>query len=48
MQKVVELFEECKAKVQDDLDAERKAMEEYKTFCDYTIKDKAYAVSSLQ
>jgi hypothetical protein len=32
--KVVELLDECKAKVQKDLDAEAKLMEEYTTFCD--------------
>jgi len=46
VQKVVELLEECKAKVQKDLDAESKEMEEYTTFCDDTMKDKAYAIKT--
>merc|ERR1719484_451054 len=46
IQKVVELLDECKAKVQKDLDAEAKAMEEYSTFCDDELKDKAYAIET--
>jgi hypothetical protein len=46
IQKVVELLDECKAKVQKDLDAEAKAMEEYTTFCDDELKDKAYAIET--
>merc|ERR1719389_635889 len=46
VQKVVELLEECKAKVQGDLDVEAKAMEEYTTFCDDELKDKAYAIET--
>merc|ERR1719473_1403938 len=46
VQKVVELLEECKAKVQSDLDVEAKAMEEYTTFCDDELKDKAYAIET--
>merc|ERR1719443_1672045 len=48
VQKVVELLEECKAKVQKDLDAEAKAMEEYTTYCDDTMKDKAYAIKTAE
>jgi len=48
VQKVVELLEGCKAKVQKDLDAEAKAMEEYTTFCDDTMKDKAYAIKTAE
>merc|ERR1719443_1060490 len=48
VQKVVELLEGCKAKVQKDLDAEGKAMEEYTTFCDDTMKDKAYAIKTAE
>merc|ERR1719390_482833 len=48
IQKVVELLDECKAKVQKDLDAEGKAMEEYTTFCDDTMKDKAYAIKTAE
>merc|ERR1719161_3321673 len=46
IQKVVELLDECKAKVQKDLDAETKAMEEYTTFCDDELKDKGYAIET--
>merc|ERR1719156_466770 len=46
VQKVVELLDECKAKVQKDLDAEAKAMEEYTAFCDDELKDKAYAIET--
>merc|ERR1719390_287901 len=46
IQKVVELLDECKAKVQKDLDAEGKAMEEYLAFCDDELKDKGYAIET--
>merc|ERR1719218_269969 len=46
IQKVVELLDECKAKVQSDLDVEAKAMEEYTTFCDDELKDKGYAIET--
>jgi len=46
IQKVVELLDECKAKVQKDLDAEAKGMEEYTTFCDDELKDKGYAIET--
>jgi len=46
IQKVVELLDECKAKVQKDLDAETKAMEEYTAFCDDELKDKGYAIET--
>jgi len=46
VQKVVELLDECKAKVQKDLDAEAKMMEEYTTFCDDELKDKGYAIET--
>merc|ERR1719377_333647 len=46
VQKVVELLDECKAKVQKDLDAEAKAMEEYTAFCDDELKDKGYAIET--
>jgi hypothetical protein len=46
IQKVVELLDECKAKVQKDLDAEAKAMEEYSAFCDDELKDKGYAIET--
>jgi hypothetical protein len=44
--KVVELLDECKAKVSKDLAAEAAAMEEYTTFCDDELKDKAYAIET--
>jgi hypothetical protein len=44
--KVVELLDECKGKVAKDLAAEASAMEEYSTFCDDELKDKAYAVET--
>jgi len=46
VQKVVELLDECHAKVQRDLDAESKALEEYATFCDDEAKDKTYAIDT--
>merc|ERR1719163_1501456 len=46
VQKVVELLDECKAKVQSDLDLEAKAMEEYLSFCDDELKDKGYAIET--
>jgi len=46
VQKVVELLDECKAKVQKDLDAEAKSMEEYTSFCDDELKDKGYAIET--
>merc|ERR1719389_960273 len=44
--KVVELLDECKAKVSKDLAAEADAMEKYTTFCDDELKDKAYAIET--
>lgn len=44
--KVVELLDECKAKVAKDLAAETAAMEEYTTFCDDELKDKGYAIET--
>jgi len=44
--KVVELLDECKAKISKDLAAETAAMEEYTTFCDDELKDKAYAIAT--
>merc|ERR1719199_1469221 len=46
IQKVVQLLDECKAKVQSDLDLEAKGMEEYTTFCDDELKDKGYAIET--
>lgn len=44
--KVVELLDECKAKISKDFAAEASAMEEYTTFCDDELKDKAYAIAT--
>merc|ERR1719389_1452104 len=44
--KVVELLDECKAKVSKDLAAEADAMEKYTTFCDDELKDKGYAIET--
>jgi len=46
--KVVELLEQCKAKVQKDLAAEGKAMEEYATFCDEQNTDKSFAIETSE
>merc|ERR1719375_2113835 len=46
VQKVIELLEECKAKVASDLAAEAEAMEEYVTFCDDELKAKGYAIQT--
>eukprot|EP00746_Dinoflagellata_sp_MGD_P147335 gnl/MRDRNA2_/MRDRNA2_79696_c1_seq2.p1 gnl/MRDRNA2_/MRDRNA2_79696_c1~~gnl/MRDRNA2_/MRDRNA2_79696_c1_seq2.p1 ORF type:complete len:691 (+),score=232.34 gnl/MRDRNA2_/MRDRNA2_79696_c1_seq2:80-2152(+) len=46
--KVVELLDECKAKVEKDLAAEAAAMEEYTTFCTDTLEDKGYAIDTAE
>merc|ERR1719450_1520519 len=46
VQKVVELLEQCKGKVQKDLDAEAKAMEDYTEFCDKELSEKGYAIKT--
>lgn len=46
VQKVVELLDECKAKVEKDLAAEAKAMEEYTTFCDDELSTKGYNIKT--
>jgi DNA repair exonuclease SbcCD ATPase subunit len=46
VQKVIELLGECKAKVEKDLAAEAKVMEEYVTFCDDELKEKGYAIET--
>merc|ERR1719389_1297372 len=48
VQKVIELLEECKAKVEKDLAAEAAAMEEYTTFCDDELKEKGYAIQTAE
>merc|ERR1719456_1022093 len=48
IQKVVQLLEECKAKVAKDLAAEAAEMEKYTTFCDDELKDKGYAISTAE
>merc|ERR1719316_2017479 len=46
VQKVIELLDECKAKVASDLAAEAEAMEEFTTFCDDELKEKGYAIQT--
>jgi chromosome segregation ATPase len=46
VQKVVELLEECKAKVAKDLAADASAMAEFTTFCDEELKSKGYAIQT--
>jgi hypothetical protein len=46
VQKVIELLDECKAKVAKDLAAEAATMEEYTTFCDDELKSKGYAIET--
>merc|ERR1719456_687194 len=48
VQKVIELLEECKAKVEKDLAAEAAVMEEYSTFCDDELKEKGYAIETAK
>merc|ERR1719169_172377 len=46
VQKVIELLDGLKAKVQSDLDAEGKAMDEYTSWCDTEIADTDYAIGA--
>jgi len=46
VQKVVELLDDCKAKVAKDLAAEAAVMEEYSVFCDDEMKAKGYAIET--
>jgi len=46
IQKVIELLEENKEKLQNDLAAEEKEFEEYANFCDDEVKAKDHAVKS--
>jgi len=46
VQKVVELLEDCKGKIEKDLAAEAAVMEEYTTFCDDELKSKGYAIET--
>merc|ERR1719197_1095065 len=46
VQKVIELLDDLKVKVQNDLDAEGKAMDEYTAWCDKEIADTDYAIGS--
>merc|ERR1719281_298658 len=48
VQKVIELLDECKAKVKKDLAAEAAVMEEYVTFCDDELKEKGYAIQTAK
>merc|ERR1719327_2489643 len=44
--KVIELLQENKMKVKNDLDAESKEMAEYADFCDSEISEKTYAIKT--
>jgi hypothetical protein len=46
VQKVVQLLAELKVKVQQDLEAEGKAMKEYSEFCDDSQSEKEYAIKT--
>jgi len=46
VQKVIELLDELKAKVQKDFDAEAAAMEEFNSWCDSEISEKGYAIKT--
>merc|ERR1719473_2278445 len=46
VQKVIELLDEMKAKIESDLEAESAAMEEYLAFCDDETKEKANAMKT--
>jgi len=48
VQKVVELLDECKAKVAKDLAADAAAMAEYTTYCDEELKAKGYAIQTAE
>merc|ERR1719515_423044 len=46
VQKVIELLEENKVKIANDLAAEEKEMAEYTDFCDKESSDKGYAIET--
>merc|ERR1719316_2484176 len=46
VQKVIELLDEMKAKVKNDLANEAQAMEEYVQFCSDEAKEKGYAIKT--
>merc|ERR1719443_880713 len=46
VQKVIELLEENKLKIANDLAAEEKEMAEYTEFCDKESSDKGYAIKT--
>merc|ERR1719197_2373685 len=46
VQKVIELLDDLKGKVQSDVDAEGTAAEEYAAYCDKEIRDKGYAIQT--
>jgi len=48
VQKVVELIQENKVKVQKDLEAEGVAMAEYTTYCDDELSDTGYAITTAE
>jgi len=48
IQKVIAMLQENKEKVKADVEAERKEMAEYTSFCDKTTSEKAYAIKTAQ
>merc|ERR1719191_109456 len=46
VQKVIELLDEMKAKIQKDLAAESQSMEEFLSFCDGETKEKMFAMKT--
>jgi hypothetical protein len=46
VQKVVQLLDDCAGKVKADLASEEAEMQEYSTFCDETLKEKAYSIET--
>ena len=44
VQKVIQMLGELKVKVQNDLEAESKAMDEYTTYCDDEVTGKAHSI----
>jgi len=48
VQKVLQLLDELKQKVQSDVDAERKQFEDNAAFCEDETKDKNYAIKTAK
>lgn len=46
VQKIIEMLGEMKAKVEADIDAETKSMEEFMSYCDDGSKEKEYAIKT--